>query len=75
MMDPSFNKICIENKSQYHNYPKYSTRHVWANRDDPDQTLQNAKSVQGQPYLPLIWVVLDTPTGSKMDYQILVQVW
>ena len=42
---------------------------AWANRVDPDQTMQNVVSDQGLHFLPL--VILDTCTVSQMDIKIL----
>ena len=44
----------------------YSDRQAWANRDDPDETPQNAASHQGLRCLPLIQQSLDTTSGSKL---------
>ena len=32
-------------KLMYHNVPKFSDRHVWANSADPDQTEQSDQSL------------------------------
>ena len=51
---------CKMLERQYHIYPKYSDRQAWANSTDPDQTLQNVASDQGEHWLPLVKHFLET---------------
>ena len=63
--------------SYYHIYPKYSDRHTWADREEPDQMLQNAASDQGLHCLPLshiqhtnryMWSTMDLFTNLLDKY-------
>ena len=50
-------------------YSKYLDRQAWANCVNPDQMPQNVASDQDLHCLPLIHHLLDTSTGSRMDFR------
>ena len=59
----------------YSNNPKYWDKQAWANIADPDQILQNVVSDQDLTFGHSPCTILDTSAGSKIDFQILGQVW
>ena len=59
----------------YSNNPKYWDKQAWANSADPDQMLQNVVSDQDLHFLPLTLYYFRHISGSKLDFQILGQVW